>query len=81
MELKYDQAEEWYLGSGTPAGYQMDLRSTAAHEFGHGLGLDHTQAGNCGAPRATMCAGQIVGTTEQRTLETDDVNGVSTAYP
>lgn len=85
MKIEYDSAEgsKWYTGSGTPGADQVDLRSIAAHEFGHGLGLMHTQTAYCpgGSTNATMCAGYARGTTYKRTLEADDRNGVSFLYP
>lgn len=81
--LKYDGAESWYIGSGTPGAGQIDLRSIAAHEFGHAAGLGHTQAAYCpgNASNATMCSGYVPGTTYLRTLEADDRAGLFTAYP
>lgn len=81
IEIKYDQSENWYVGSGLPGSNQLDLRSTATHEFGHALGLNHTQSANCSSPKATMCPTQSLGSTEFRSLETDDKNGVTAAYP
>jgi hypothetical protein len=84
IEIEYDSAENWYTGSGTPAGNQVDLRSAAAHEFGHGLGLDHaTPNEHCPGNQydATMCQSFAAGTTHFRTLEADDRGGVSYLYP
>lgn len=86
IEIKYDSAENWYTGSGTPSGSQFDLRSTAVHEFGHALGFNHTQSSYCsgggaGYQDATMCPGQAYGNTYKRTLEYDDINGLVALYP
>lgn len=83
MTMKFDSSERWYLGSGSPTSSQVDGRSVAAHEFGHGFGQGHTQSGNCpnNSNRATMCSSYLYGTSYQRTLETDDRNGVNSLYP
>ncbi len=80
--IRYDSAENWYTGTGTPGSTQYDAQSIAAHEFGHALGLGHTQLTHCpgGAQNATMCGGAFIGVTWQRSLETDDKNGVTFAY-
>jgi hypothetical protein len=44
MEIKFDSAENWNIGHGGPDDDEIDLRSVAAREFGHALGLKHTQA-------------------------------------
>lgn len=83
MTMKFDSSERWYLGSGNPTSSQVDGRSVSAHEFGHGLGQGHTQSSNCpnNSNRATMCSSYLYGTSYQRTLETDDRNGVNSLYP
>ncbi len=53
-----------------------DLRSIVTHEIGHFLGLDHTAD-----PAATMYADYDPGSTEQRTLEDDDLAALCEAYP
>lgn len=83
MKIEIDKAEEWYTGSSTPSYvWQYDFRSAMTHEFGHALGLNHTQTSRCGSSsEPTMCAGLLSGTTYRRSLETDDKNGVSSLYP
>jgi len=46
------------------------------HEVGHLIGLDHTPDFS-----ATMYAGYEPGTTEQRSIEEDDLLAVCAAYP
>ncbi|MBW2458904.1 MAG: matrixin family metalloprotease [Deltaproteobacteria bacterium] len=53
-----------------------DLQSILTHEIGHFIGLDHTLDYN-----ATMNAGYQQGTTELRTLELDDIEGICAVYP
>ncbi len=83
ITMKFDSAESWYLSSGTPGSGQIDGRSVAAHEFGHGIGVGHTQSSNCpsNSNRATMCSSYIIGTSYQRSLETDDRNAINSLYP
>jgi matrixin len=53
-----------------------DLQSILTHEIGHFLGLDHTLDF-----LATMNAGYQEGSTELRSLESDDTAGLCTVYP
>ncbi|MCC6994844.1 MAG: matrixin family metalloprotease [Deltaproteobacteria bacterium] len=55
---------------------RSDLQSVATHEIGHLLGLDHSPT-----PSATMYYATGPGDTSQRTLDTDDLNGVCAIYP
>ena len=83
ITIKFDQAENWYTGSGTPGGGQVDAESVSAHEFGHGAGIAHTQSGNCPScpNRVTMCASYSLGSTCMRSLEGDDRNALNALYP
>ncbi|WP_373049264.1 matrixin family metalloprotease [Vulgatibacter sp.] len=56
-------------------GRVTDLQSIATHEFGHWLGLDHTNATG-----GTMLPYYSNGTAE-RTLTQDDIDGVCALYP
>ncbi len=86
MTIKFDSGESWYTGSGTPSSTQYDLRSAATHEFGHGLGLSHTQSSFCtssilDSAKPTMCASLQKAKTYPRSLQGDDKNGASAIYP
>ena len=52
-----------------------DLQNSLTHEFGHGLGLDHSADGS-----ATMFASTHKGETDKRTLEIDDEQGARYLY-
>jgi len=51
----------------------VQLYRIALHEFGHALGLDHTQASNC--PGTVMCPAANVGS-----LQPDDLAGILALY-
>ncbi|NUP07662.1 MAG: matrixin family metalloprotease [Polyangiaceae bacterium] len=55
---------------------EYDLQAILTHEIGHLIGLDHSPDFS-----ATMYAGYEPGTTDQRSLEPDDVFAVCDAYP
>jgi hypothetical protein len=55
---------------------EYDLESVLTHEVGHFIGLDHSPDFS-----ATMFAGYEPGTTEQRTLEEDDILAACAVYP
>jgi matrixin len=82
-DVQYDSAENWYTGSGTPGGSQIDLRSVATHEFGHITGIDHSQSSNCPGSSSdpTMCPYYTLGSSYFRTLENDDRSALAANYP
>jgi len=69
-DLHFDADEHWVIGSGG-SGYDVDLRTTAIHELGHSLGLDHS-----GDPNAIMWDEY----TGERGLGSDDIAGIQALY-
>jgi len=80
MTIRFDSAETRYTGGGPP-GSDLDAIGVAAHEFGHGLGLAHTQWWRCLSNAPTMCSSYNYGQTHFRNLEDDDKSGLNFQYP
>ena len=62
-----------------PLPSEYDLENTLTHEIGHFVGLAHPYQD--GRSESTMWFAATVGETLKRTLETDDINGVTYLYP
>ena len=43
LDIEFDSTYNWYYGTGTPGGSQMDFQSVATHELGHGHQLSHVR--------------------------------------
>jgi hypothetical protein len=72
--IRYYQNWTWQDGPGSVSG-GIDIQGVACHEYGHALGLGHTNVGG-----ATMFP-SISGTgTGQRSIEADDIAGVQFIY-
>ena len=54
---------------------KQDLTNAIAHEFGHAIGLDHSDD-----TEATMAADAIVGETNKRDINSDDLAGYQYIY-
>jgi hypothetical protein len=70
-----DGSYRFFTGSsGCSDGYYLE--DVAAHEFGHALGIAHSDV-----PSATMVSGTGTCNTEKRTLDPDDMAAVEAHYP
>lgn len=72
FDMVFNGRHDW---SDNPNRWQYDLESVCLHEFGHALGLDHSQDW-----RAVMYPSTRPGTT-RRALHQDDLSGASQLYP
>ena len=65
-----------WVGEGEPREVGLDLLGVATHEFGHALGLNHSNV--AGATMAAVIVGRGL---PLRTLEADDRAGAESLYP
>lgn len=72
IEINMDDAE-WTLSNEEG---KHDLQNSMAHEFGHALGLEHSDNSE-----ATMAPSTTEGETQKRDLHQDDILGVVSLYP
>ncbi len=73
--MRFYQGWNWADGPSSVGGNQMDLQSVACHEYGHCLGLGHSSNGS-----ATMAPSVNYGNTNNRSIHSDDINGVQAIY-
>lgn len=71
--IRYYQGWSWQDGPNSEPG--IDLQGVACHEYGHALGLGHTNVGG-----ATMYPSISGNGAVQRSIENDDINGVKFIY-
>lgn len=60
----------------TAEGPRVDIRNVATHEFGHFLGLAHSED-----PLSTMYCNAVPREVQKRTLSVDDSSGLCAVYP
>ena len=68
-------------GTPTVANNEYDITSVAAHEFGHAIGLGHSQFSSALMFYATSGNGDLWVRTYNRSLPSDDVTAVCSTYP
>ncbi|GJM21853.1 MAG: hypothetical protein DHS20C15_17680 [Planctomycetota bacterium] len=76
--IKYLSFWQWQDGPGTigsGGGLNFDIQNIATHEIGHSLGLDHSGSGS-----ATMAPSASAGSESERSITTDDRNGIQAVY-
>ncbi len=71
LDIEFDSTKNWYYGTGTPSGSQMDFESVATHELGHGHQLGHV------IDNKKIMHYSIGNGERKTTLSTDDVNGAT----
>jgi hypothetical protein len=74
-DIAFNPKEQFSTASATPSG-SFDVQSTATHEIGHMLGLDHS-----GIAHAVMYPFGDSGQGQQRYLAVDDAVGFAFLYP
>ena len=73
--IRYYQNWLWQDGPGTSFGSGIDLQGVACHEYGHALGLGHSNVGG-----ATMLPSISGNGTNARSINFDDAAGVQFKY-
>lgn len=80
-DMVFNNHSDAKWANGAYANY-WDLQSVAAHEFGHSLGLGHTETSSTReTARAVMHPIVYTGDTRNRTLSLGDIDGARALYP
>lgn len=90
-DIFFNSAFDWSTAQAGQNG-RFDLQSIALHEIGHLLGLGHSALGETelrpGGGRRVIASGAVMfpiafaaGNIEERTLQPDDIAGISDLYP
>lgn len=74
FDMEIDPGWNWTDSTSSP---QTDLQSVLLHEFGHALGLNHSQSNKCPGP--SMCA-SYAPKAIVRALHKDDLDGLYAVY-
>ncbi len=74
FDIEINAEDALWSTSGDPT--KHDLHNTMTHEFGHALGLEHSDE-----PQATMSSTTTIGETTKRDIHADDIQGFVTLYP
>ena len=91
VQIRFDTAESWYVGSTYPPPYdRTDVQAWATHEFGHATGFHgphddgHFEGSGTHCtnnPKETMCPFMPYGYAYFRSLESHDIHTFDKAYP
>lgn len=75
VDVEVNDEDYFFTVSDDPAKTSTDVQNALTHEFGHVLGLDHSNVS-----QATMYYSADPGDLEKRTLHEDDIEGLCTVY-
>jgi predicted Zn-dependent protease len=73
-DIEFDKSREWHVGTRKPRTHENDLLTVAMHEFGHCLGLDHSDV------RGAVMEEFLEKGVMRRNLHEDDIMGRNRIY-